>query len=302
MRTVFVDANQTLGDLADRLSSLWNLDVEVVRRPDVQPPELPALLADADVAMIDHSYFPDDIAARCPKLRHVIFLGTGARSYMNPETLAARGICVHLIPNYGNTAVAEMSIALMWAAARALVRMDAEMRQGRWQRTDGLQLSGKTLGVIGFGGIGSEVARLASFMRVLSWNRTAKQSPGVEFVDLDTLLASSDIVSLHLRLNDETRGFLSAERLSKMRPGAILVNTARGALVDEDAMIARLKSGVLRQAALDVFHEEPVPPTHPLINLPNVTLSAHSGFRTPEASENLINGALTILKALHVNP
>jgi D-3-phosphoglycerate dehydrogenase len=131
-------------------------------------------------------------------------------------------------------------------------------------------------------------------MRVLAWNRSAKTADGVTFVDLDTLLAESHVLSVHLLLHDETRGLLSAERIARMRPGAILVNTARGAIVDEAAMIAALQSGHLRHAALDVFASEPLPAGHPLTRLENVTLSAHSAFRTPEASENLIRRALDI--------
>jgi len=128
-------------------------------------------------------------------------------------------------------------------------------------------------------------------MRVVAWNRTPKQSAGVEFVSLDALLAQSHVVSLHLLLNDETRGFLSRQRIAAMQPGVILVNTARGAMVDEAAMIEALKSGHIRHAGLDVFNIEPLPADHPLTKLPNVTLSAHSAFRTPEASENLIHAA-----------
>jgi D-3-phosphoglycerate dehydrogenase len=226
-------------------------------------------------------------------LKHVVFLGTGARSYMNPEELAELGIKVHLIRGYGDTAVAESTIALMWAAARGIARMDREMRAGNWLREDGMQLTGKTLGLIGFGGIAAEVARIAlgSGLRVLAWNRTPKTHPGVDFVDIEPLLAQSDIVSLHLLLNDETKGFLSAKRIAAMKPGVILVNTARGALADEAAMIDALKSGHIRHAGLDVFNIEPLPADHPLTKLPNVTLSAHSAFRTPEASENLIGAA-----------
>jgi D-3-phosphoglycerate dehydrogenase / 2-oxoglutarate reductase len=212
---------------------------------------------------------------------------------MNPDELATLGIEVHLIKGYGDTAVAEAAIALMWASARGLAQMDREMRAGNWLRDDGMQLTGKTLGLIGFGGIAAEVARIAlgSGIRVIAWNRTPKQHPGVNFVDLDTLLAQSHVISLHLLLNDETRGFIAAERIARMRPGVILVNTARGAIVDEAAMIDALKSGHIRHAGLDVFNIEPLPKDHPLTALPNVTLSAHSAFRTPEASENLIHAA-----------
>jgi D-3-phosphoglycerate dehydrogenase / 2-oxoglutarate reductase len=151
----------------------------------------------------------------------------------------------------------------------------------------------KTLGLIGFGGIAAEVARIAlgSGMRVIAWNRSPKSFAGVEFVALENLLAESHVVSLHLLLNDETRGFLSASHIAAMRPGVILINTARGAMVDEAAMIDALKSGHIRHAGLDVFNIEPLPADHPLTKLPNVTLSAHSAFRTPEASENLMAAA-----------
>jgi D-3-phosphoglycerate dehydrogenase len=129
-------------------------------------------------------------------------------------------------------------------------------------------------------------------MRVLAWNRSPKTYPGVVFSDLETVLGESDVVSMHLLLDDTTRGFLSAERIAAMKPGAILVNTARGALVDEAAMIAALGSGQLRHAALDVYDIEPLPADHPLTRLENVTLSAHSAFRTQEASDNLIEAAL----------
>ncbi len=229
-----------------------------------------------------------------------MFLGTGARSYMNPEELAELGIAVHIIRGYGDTAVAEHAIALMWAAARGVGAMDAAIRRGEWPRTEGMQLTGKTLGLLGFGGIAAEVARIAGGggMRVLAWNRTPKSAPGVTFVDLDTLLAESHVLSLHLLLTDATRGFLSAERLGRLRPGAILVNTARGALIDEAALLEALRAGRIGHAALDVFVEEPLPAAHPLAGLANVTLTAHSAFRTPEASENLIRRALDIARGL----
>ncbi len=244
----------------------------------------------------DHTQLPTEAMRACTGLKHIIFLGTGARSYMNPEELAELGITVHIIKGYGDTAVAEHTIALMWAAARGLARMDRGMREGNWIRTEGMELTGKTIGLIGFGGIAAEVARIAggSGMRVLAWNRTPKTAPGVTFADLDTVLAESDVVSVHLLLNDETRNFLSAERIAKLRPGALLVNTARAAVVDEAAMIAALRSGRLRHAALDVFNTEPLPAGHALTTLQNVTLSAHSAFRTPEASDKLLRMALDI--------
>lgn len=293
MRGVFVDANGSLADIFERQHKPGDPPVRINRDADITADQVPALLDGAEIIIIDHTPLPTDIARRCTGLKHVVFLGTGARSYMNPEELAELGIEVHLIKGYGDTAVAECAIALMWSAARGISAMDREMRAGNWLREDGMQLTGKTLGLIGFGGIASEVARIAlgSGLRVLAWNRSPKKHPGVEFVDLDTLLAQSHVVSLHLLLNDETRGFITRERIAAMRPGVILVNTARGAVVDEAAMIDALKSGHIRHAGLDVYNIEPLPADHALTRLPNVTLSAHSAFRTPEASENLMGAA-----------
>ena len=294
MRGVFVDANEALAVIFERLTKPGDPGVRIHRDPDVASDRLADVLDGAEIAIVDHTALPTEVARKCSGLKHVVFLGTGARSYMNPEELSQLGIAVHLIRGYGDTAVAESTIALMWAAARGIAQMDREMRAGNWLREDGMQLTGKTLGLIGFGGIAAEVARIAlgSGMRVIAWNRTARTYPGVEFVDLNTLLVASHVVSLHLLLNDETRGFLSRQRIASMRPGVVLVNTARGALVDEQAMIDALTSGHIRHAGLDVFNIEPLPADHPLTKLDNVTLSAHSAFRTPEASENLIGAAL----------
>jgi D-3-phosphoglycerate dehydrogenase len=293
VRGVFVDANESLAVIFERLATPGDPPMRIHRDPDVTSDQLPGVLDGAEIAIVDHTALPTGIAKKCAGLKHVVFLGTGARSYMNPEQLAELGIAVHLIRGYGDTAVAECAIALMWAAARGLAQMDREMRAGNWLRDDGMQLTGKSLGLVGFGGIAKEVARIAlgSGMRVIAWNRTPKKSPGVEFVELDELLTESDVVSLHLLLNDETRGFVSRACIEAMKPGVILINTARGALVDEDAMIDALKSDRIRHAGLDVFNVEPLPASHALTRLPNVTLSAHSAFRTPEASENLIDAA-----------
>ncbi|WP_449409360.1 NAD(P)-dependent oxidoreductase [Methylobacterium komagatae] len=295
MRAVFVDANEPLAAVARRLRRPGDPPLTIHADPDTVPEDLPRLLAGAEIALIDHTALPLAVARACTGLKHVVFLGTGARSYMDPEALGAElGIEVHLIRRYGDTAVAEGAFALMWSAAKGLARMDVGMRAGQWLRTDGIQLTGKTVGLVGFGGIGAEMARLCGGigMRVIAWNRTPRPQSGVEFVDLDTLLSDSDVVSLHLLLTDETRGFLSAARIAAMRPGAILVNTARGALVDEEALAEALRAGHLAGAGLDVFGVEPLPVGHPFTSLPNVTLSAHSAFRTPEAADNLMGAAL----------
>lgn len=295
MRAVFVDANETLAAVARRLLRPDDPPFAIHADPGIAPQDLPGLLSGAEIAVIDHTALPRAVARACGGLRHVVFLGTGARSYMDPEALAAEcGITVHTIKGYGDTAVAECAFALMWAAARGLPEMDRAMRAGTWLRREAVQLTGKTVGLVGFGGIAAEMARLCRGigMRVLAWNRTPKAHPDVTFVPLERLLAESDVVSLHLLLTDETRGFLSAARIAAMKPGVLLINTARGALIDEAALVEALRSGRVAQAELDVFTVEPLPADHPLVSLPTVTLSAHSAFRTPEASDNLIGAAL----------
>lgn len=293
MRGVFVDASEELALILERLTQPGDIAITINRDEDIKSTDLPKVLDGAEIAIVDHTYVPTDVAKQCAGLKHIVFLGTGARSYMNVDELEALGITVHLIRGYGDTAVAECAIAHMWAAARGLAEQDRGMRAGKWLRDEGMELTGKTIGLIGFGGIAAEVARitLGSGMKVLAWNRSPKSYPGVEFTDMETVLAKSDVVSIHLLLNDETRGMITREHIARMKKGAILVNTARGAIVDQAAMIDALRSGHLRHAGLDVFEIEPLPAGHVLTTIPNVTLSAHSAFRTPEASINLIAAA-----------
>jgi D-3-phosphoglycerate dehydrogenase len=300
MKAVFIDATPAMAELARRLLGPADPALTINEETMVPPDRLAAVIGDGGIILDDHTALPTDALAACAGLRHVVFLGTGARSYMDPEALAARGITVHTIKGYGDTAVAEHAIALMWAAARGLARMDRRMRAGEWAGQAGVQLTGRTLGLLGFGGIAQEVARIAlgGGMRVIAWNRTPRPAPGVTFVELDRLLAESDVLSLHLLLTDATRGLLDAARLARLKPGAIVVNTARGALLDEPALIAALAAGRIGHAALDVFDTEPLPPDHPLTRLENVTLSAHSGFDTPEATETLLRRGLDIARDL----
>ncbi len=300
MKGIFFDAVDDLAQVFQRVVRPEDPHVDVREQAEVRPEELPGLLQGYDFVLDDHSQMPTAAMRECRNIKHIIFLGTGARSYMHPEELAEVGITVHIIKGYGDTAVAEHAIALMWAGARGIARMDRDIRRGVWTRMEGPQLTGKTIGLIGFGGIAEEVARIAGGggMRVLAWNRTPKAAPGVSFVELDRLLRESHVVSLHLLLTDETRGFLSAERIANLRPGVLLVNTARAALIDEEAMIEALRAGRIGHAALDVFMAEPLAADHQLVRLENVTLSAHSAFRTPEASETLLRRALDIAREL----
>ena len=297
MKSIFIDCNDQLAPVWDKVVRPDDPKIDVNRKAFARD-ELPRILNGYEIALDDHSYMPTDLVAQCPQLKHIVFLGTGAASYMNVDELKSRGVSVHTIKGYGDTAVAEHTIALMFAAARDVARMDREVRGGIWTPQEGVQLFGKTLGVIGLGGIGNEVARMGKGlgMDVIGWNRTRRA--GVPLVDIDTLLAKSDVVSINLVLNDETRGFLSKERIAHMKPGAILVNTARGALVDESALLDALKSGHIGHAGLDVFHAEPLKADHALAKLPNVTLTSHAAFRTLEASMTLLRRAIDIVKKI----
>jgi D-3-phosphoglycerate dehydrogenase len=254
-------------------------------------------LRDATVALNGHTPMSGDLIRRCPRLRSVVFLGSGASSYIDVETAASLGIAVRTVMGYGDRTVAEHAMALMLAASRRVAEMDRALRSGQWEPLEGMDLAGKRLGVVGTGGIGATFMRLADAfgMEVVAWNR----SPPVEpipgrLLPLDELLESSDVVSLHLALNAETRGFLDASRLARLRPGAILINTARGALIDEFALIAALETGRLGHAALDVFLEEPLPFGYILTRLRNVTLTSHAGYKTPEASRRLLTMAIDL--------
>jgi D-3-phosphoglycerate dehydrogenase / 2-oxoglutarate reductase len=299
MKSIFVDCNDQLAPVFARVRRPDGPQIAVNTEP-FQSADLPRLLAGYDVCLDDHSYLPTEVMAGCHGLKHVVFLGTGASSYMDVPALKGLGITVHTIKGYGDTAVAEHAIALMFACCRDLARMDRAVRAGVWDPVESVQIKGKTLGLIGLGGIGTEVARIARGigMEVIGWNRSPRPEAGVPLVGLDELLGRADVISLHLALTDETRGLIDAARLARVKPGVILVNTARGALVDEAALIEALRSGRVRHAGLDVFHAEPLRPDHPLARMENVTLTAHAGFRTLEASETLMRRAIDIVRRI----
>jgi phosphoglycerate dehydrogenase-like enzyme len=237
--------------------------------------------------------FTAAVFERAPQLRLLSLWGTGTDNVDLPAA-AHHGVTVTNTPGVAATSIAEHALGLMLSVARGIPRLDAQTRAGAWSRGQMTQLHGKTLGIIGLGAIGRKFARLgeAIGMRVIAWTMHPDPALGFTLVDLDDLLRSSDVVSLHLRLSDQTRGFLGARELTLMKPSAILINTARGPIVDEAALLDALRSNRLAGAGLDVFETEPLPAGHPIAGLPNVVLTPHSAGVTAEALEAGLQMAL----------
>jgi phosphoglycerate dehydrogenase-like enzyme len=259
--------------------------------PFAGPEALAEALAGFDIliAMRERSAFPAALIERLPRLRMIAL--TGARTWtLDIDACSKQGVVVcNTGAAQAAAATAELALGLLLAAARALPAADASMRDGRFQAgvPAGLVLEGRTLGILGLGKIGARMARYgqALGMRVLAWSENLTDetaaAAGATRVDKQALLAEADAVSLHLVLSERTRGILSAPDLAGMKRGAILVNTSRGPLVDEAALMERLEAGALT-AALDVYGEEPLPADHPLRRLPNVVLTPHQGYATRE--------------------
>lgn len=266
---------------------------------DPEHDDIPGVIGDARIVLNGHTYMDAETIAKLRNVERIIFLGTGATSYIDVAAAAARSIRIDTIRGYGDRSVAEHAFALMLACARQIASMDRTMREGLWQPLDGIELGGRTLGIIGAGGIGLQFAELAHGfgMEVLLWNRSPVAGEWKSRqVSLERLLGESDIVSLHLALTRETSGFLGNERLRAMKPGAILINTARAGLVDDAALIDLLESGHIAHAGLDVFAAEPPVPGGRLQSLPNVTLTAHAAYKTPEASLRLMKRAFAMVE------
>ena len=234
-----------------------------------------------------HARFTEGVFAACKNLTMVSIWGTGTDN-IDLEAAGRRGITVTNTPGINAFAVAEHTVALMLAVARRIPKIDREMREGQWPRELLTQLLGKTLGVFGTGKIGARVATLgrALGMDVLAWSARGDAehvaSLGARMASKEEILRQADVITLHMRLVPETRGFLSRREFASLKRTAILVNTGRGALVDREALLDALRTGKIAGAGLDVFHDEPLKPGDPLLALENVVLSPHNAGQTPE--------------------
>ncbi len=297
-KTLFVDSTPEIDRLWQTVRAPGDPEMVINTKPVVAA-DLPGLLAGFDICILDAAYLDEDTLRACPALRHIVYLGTGAASCIDLSAAAKLGIKVSTIKGYGDTTVAEFAMGMMFAAARRIGSLHHLMRSGGWHIMQGIELRGKRLGIVGLGGIGREMARLGRGigLEVIAWNRSVVAASPVPLVSLDELLARSDVISLHLELNDETRGFLDGRKLAQTKPGVIIVNSARSGIVDEAALFAALHSGQVFHYATDVFDPEPLPVASPWRSLDNVTLTCHAGFNTPEAAKTMYRRAIGIVAA-----
>ena len=263
--------------------------------------EIAPRIGDAEFVFLNKCRMDEQILSQCPNLKWVGIIATGTDN-LDLEACRRHGVSVANVPGYSTYSVAQMTFSLLLAICQCAERYDRAVKDGFWQlgipQSYGLlpqmELYGKTFGVYGYGSIGRQSARIAKAfgMRVLVCTRTVRPeyaADGVEFVDLDTLLWQSDVLSLHCPATPQTRGLISAEALQKMKRGAILLNTARGALVDEAAVTEALHTGQLGFYGADAFATEPLPADSPLRREPHALLTPHIAWTTKEALQNLMD-------------
>lgn len=261
---------------------------------------------DAILAMRERTPFPAALIERLPNLKLLITTGERNRG-IDAAACAARGITFSGTPSFGAPTV-DLTWGLILALARGIPAQQASLRAGTWQIAlgqagVGIGLEGRTLGLLGLGKLGQKVAKVgqALGMTTIAWSQNltaeAAAAHGVTRVDKPALFAQSDVLSVHLILSDRSRGIVGAEDLARMKPGAFLVNTSRGPLVDQAALIAALREGRIAGAGVDVFDLEPLPLDHPLLSAPNTVLTPHLGYVTEENYRAYFAGAVEAIQA-----
>lgn len=290
MKIVVVDHVFLEKEHVEKLRTLG--DLEVFKEPSKTPDELKERIETADVVIVGWSDLTRDIIQSSKKLRMVSIWATTCH-YADLKAAAEKGIVVTHVPSYAMEAVAEHTFALLLAAVRKLPSADKHVRKGGfdWRPFGGVELHGKTLGIIGTGSIGCRVAEIAKAfnMRILAYDKypSVKRAEeiGMKYVDLHTLLKESDVITLHVTLTSETERLIGRKEIETMKHGSVIINTSQGKVIDEKALINALKSGKISFAGLDVFAEEPPAKDNPLFKLDNTMLSPHVGFHTVEAAK-----------------
>lgn len=299
----YLGISQTVADW-EPLKSYAN--VVVFDRPLSQPAEAARELADFDIicTLRERMPIPAELIARLPRLKYIVV--TGKRyDTVDVEAAARHNILVSNTPVSGAGAggVTELVWGLIFAVTRHIASEDRMMRRGGWQHQAGTTVGGKTLGILGLGGLGRRVAEIghAFGMKIQAWsqNMTAEQAEaaGASLVSKEELFATSDIITVHLALSDRTRGVVGAPELQLMKKTAFLINTARGAIIDEAALIEALRSASIAGAGLDVYEQEPLPINHPLRSLPNVVITPHLGYFTRDMLGTYYGDAVRLIEA-----
>jgi phosphoglycerate dehydrogenase-like enzyme len=285
------------------------LRIEVFRDTVSDPDALAERLRpfDALVIMRERTPFPRALIERLPNLRLLVTTGMRNRS-VDVAACAEAGVTVCGTPAFGNPTV-DLTWGLILSFARRIPEQERALREGRWQVALGTGLEGKTLGVLGLGNLGARVARVGAAlgMRLVAWspNLTDERAAevGATKVDKAALMAEADVLTLHVVLSDRSRGIVGADDIARMKPGAVIVNTSRGPLIDQPALIAALKEGRIAGAGLDVYDQEPLPPDHPILSVPNTVLTPHLGYVTEENYRVYFQGAVEAVEGyLKGNP
>ena len=286
------------GDLS--WESILSLGDTTVYDQTLGEDQIIARIADADIVIPNKTPITETVLAACPNIKLVSVTATGY-NIVDCDAAKRRGIPVCNVPGYGTAAVSQFTIGLLLELCHRIGHHDEAVHAGKWAAcpsfcfwdTPQMELAGKTMGIIGFGRIGRAVGQIAKAlgMNVIAYNRsTCPEGEAIaEYVTLDTLLARSDVISLHCPLFPETEGIINAAAIEKMKDGVILLNTARGQLVDEEALAAALKSGKIRAAAVDVVSREPILPTNPLLTAPNCIITPHMAWAQGEARQRVID-------------
>lgn len=255
-------------------------------------------IGDADIVLLNKVPITEAILDACPNVKLICCLATGY-NVVDTKAAKAKGIPVCNVPAYSTRSVTQFTFGLLLELCHRIGHHDRRVHEGAWAAcpnfcfwdTPQMELAGKTMGIIGFGQIGQSVGAVAEAlgMRVIAYSRSRRPGVNAEYVDLDTLLKQSDVVSLHCPLFPETTGLINAETIAKMKDGAILLNTARGPVIDEQAVADALKSGKLRGAAMDVVSAEPISPNNPLLTAPNCVITPHMAWAPIEARQRILD-------------
>ena len=305
MKIVFLEPlGLTVEAIEKACDNLKKQGHEVVIYPDRKPELNIERAAGADVVVESNMPLRKDFLDACPNLKMLSIAFTGL-DHIDMDECKRRGIVVMNAAGYSTEAVAEETICMMIGLYRHVIENDRITRSCKGpSMAPGREIAGKTVGIIGMGAIGQRTAALAQAFgcKVIAWNRTPRQVQGVTFVDKETLLKESDIVALHIALNNETRNFLTAKDFAMMKPSAIIVNAARGPVVNTNDLAEALKKGVIAGAALDVYDgEPPLSNDNPLLTAPNTLLLPHIGFSTVEAFETRLNIVIENIIKLEVS-